>query len=83
MDGGAAYEAYVQSYRREVQLADKCRQVESAISILDQLVTIFTLATTNAATPSQLAQLGQLQSAITDKRKELNDMVCNSTLVYL
>ena len=51
--------------------------------ILDQLVTIFTLATTNAATPSQLAQLGQLQSAITDKRKELNDMVCNSTLVYL
>ena len=78
MDGGAAYEAYVQSYRREVQLADKCRQVESAISILDQLVTIFTLAT-----PSQLAQLGQLQSAITDKRKELNDMVCNSTLVYL
>lgn len=75
MDGGEAYEAYVLSYRRKMELVDKCRQVTAAISILDQLVTLFTLTTAITSTPSQLAQLGQLQSAIADKKKELQDMV--------
>ncbi len=75
VDGGSTYEAYIMSYRREAELAGKCRQVQAAIYTLDQLVTIFTLNTAIAATPYQLAQL---QSATADKRKELQDMV-NST----
>lgn len=72
VDGREAYEAYVLSYRRKMELVDKCT---AAIFILDQLVTLFTLTTAITSTPSQLAQLGQLQSAIADKQKELQDMV--------
>jgi CMP-N-acetylneuraminic acid synthetase len=75
VDGGESYEAYVLSYRRKVELDGKCSTVRSAISILDQFVTLFTLNSALASTPSQLVQLGQLQSAIANKRKELNDMV--------
>jgi hypothetical protein len=80
VDGGSAYQAYVQSYRREVELAGKCRQAMSAISVMDQIITIFTLTTATATTPSQLAQLGQLQSAVSDKRKELHDMVLSNSV---
>ena len=72
VDGGQSYEAYVVSYRRKVELDGKCSRVRAAISILDQFVTLFTL---NSSTPSQLVQLGQLQSAIANKRKELQDLV--------
>lgn len=75
MDGGQTYEAYVLSYRRKVELEGKCRTVRSAISVLDQFVTIFTLNPGLASTPSQLVQLGQLQTAIANKKKELQDMV--------
>lgn len=83
MDGGAGYEQYVETYRRELQLADKCTQTQSAISLLDQFVTLFTITPT-MVTPSQLAQL---QSALAEKRKELNDLVVfvisNSTLINI
>lgn len=73
--GGSAYEDYVRSFRREVELTDKCNRVKAELSSLDQLVTIFTLTTSIAAIPSHVTQLGQLQSAVSDKKKELHDMV--------
>lgn len=77
VDGGKSYEAYVQS---KVELEGKCRTVRSAISIMDQFVTILTLNSGVVGTPSQLVQLGQLQSAIANKRKELHDMVFGNSL---
>lgn len=76
VNGGAAYEAYVSSYQREVDLADKCAQVKSQICTLlqQQLMIILTLTTTNPA-PSHVTEVSQLSSAISDKRKELEDMV--------
>ena len=79
MDGGAAYEAYVLSFRKEVELADKCRQLTSLITTLDQCVTIFTLTTTIAGTPAYATHLGQLQQTISDKKEELKAMVISKS----
>lgn len=73
--GSAAYQEYVTSLRREVELAVKCDKVRDQISILDQLVTIFTLTTSIASNPSHVTYLSQLQGAILDNKKELQDMV--------
>jgi hypothetical protein len=81
VDGGAAYEAYVVSYRREVDLADKCEEVKAELITLQQQATIFTLTTAIAAMPSHLTHLGHLQSAIADKKKELLDMVTFKNLI--
>jgi hypothetical protein len=73
--GGSAYEEYVKSFRREVDLTDKCTRVRAEVSFLEQMVTIFTLTTSIAATPSHVTHLGQLQIAVSEKKKELSDMV--------
>jgi len=75
VDGGDTYEAYVRAYRRENQLADKCTQLQSLISTLEQFITILSFTTSIVANPSHVSSLGQLQAAIADKKKELQDMV--------
>ena len=76
-DGGAAYEEYRRSFRRDVELEEKARKVNEEIKVHEQLITLFMITTTTMATPnpSHVTCLGQLQSAISDKRKELQDMV--------
>lgn len=75
VDGDNAYEQYVRSYRREVELADMCDKVRAETAVLEQLVTVFTLTISIAANPSHITYLGQLQTAVSDKKKELEDMV--------
>ena len=70
--GSAVYQEYVTSFRREVELVDKCDKLKDQIAILDQLVTFFTLTISSSATSSNLAQL---QKAALDKKKELQEMV--------
>ena len=81
--GSAAYQDYVTSFWREVELADKCDKLKDQIAILGQLVTFFTLTISSSATSSNLAQL---QKAALDKKKELQEMVigkCSGTMAYL
>jgi len=73
--GNAAYQKYATSFRREVQLAEKCDTIKTQIAILHQLVTFFTLTTSIAANSSHTAYLGQLQRTISDHNKALQDMV--------
>lgn len=75
VDGGSTYEEYLKSFRREVELADKMDKVKAEITMLEQLVTIFTITCTVSANPSHGIRLGQLRSAIADKKKKLQDMV--------
>ena len=73
--GGWAYEEYVRSFRRDVELADKSNTIKAQMVFLQQLVTIYTISTSLTGNPTQVAQLDQLQSAVTDKERELQLMV--------
>ena len=73
--GSSAYQEYTKSFRREVELVDKCGKVKDQISVLNQLVSFFTLTTSVVANPTHITFLGQLQGAISNKKKELQDMV--------
>lgn len=70
--GSDAYQEYATSFRREVELAEKCEKLEDQIAFLDQLVTHFALTTSIAANPSHITYL---QSAISAKKKVLQEMV--------
>lgn len=73
--GGKAYEEYLKSFRREVELADQIDKVKVEMTMLEQLVTIFTITSTVSANPSHVTRLGQLHSAISEKKEWLQDMV--------
>ena len=75
VDGGRGYEAYVRSFRRDVELVGKSNTVKAAITLLQQLVTILTISTSSSAASNSTGYLVQLQSAIADKKRELQLMV--------
>lgn len=74
-DGGRAYEEYQRSFRRDLVLEEKIRRVNTAIRGIHNLVILFTITTTNSPSPSHAANLAHLQGTLTDKKKELDDMV--------
>ena len=80
ISGGTGYEEYVAALRRDEELIEKISKVEEEIDVLNQLITLFILTTPMAATSASghihLSQLGQFQSAASDKQQELQDMVC-------
>lgn len=73
--GSEAYQQYVTAFRRDVELEEKCDKVRTEIHTLDQLVTFFMVTASILVTPSYASNLGQLQSAMSDKKDELKDMV--------
>lgn len=74
---GAAYDEYVKSFRRKVDLEDKSINTRAEISVLHQLVSIYTVLTRNSAatSPTTITIFTQLQGELQDKMKELDDMV--------
>lgn len=66
---------YVQNNRREVELAEKMNKVKAEITMLEQLVTVFTITSSVSTNPSHVTRLGQLQSLLSGKKMALQDMV--------
>lgn len=80
--GGSGYDHYWAAVRRDLELREEMDRAKTAISVLTQLVTLFTLTT--SSNPSYAANLARLQTAVTDKQKELDDMVFNCTIhIYI
>lgn len=73
--GSEAYQEYVTAFRKDEVLAEKCADVKDEMEVLDQLVSFITLTASVSATPFQIGHLGQLQSALSTKKKELKDLV--------
>ena len=74
-DGGRTYEEYQRASRRDLELKDEIRSIQSAIRVLQQLITLFTITATTSLNPSHASNLAHLQSAMIDKGKELDKMV--------
>lgn len=79
IQGGLEYEHYRRTLRRDLQLREEMDRAKSYVRVLQQLVTLFTLATTNTPNPSHAANLAQLQRSMVDKKKELDEMVKTNT----
>lgn len=56
--GGGEYEQYRSSVRRDLESKEKKDKVKTSIRVLQQLVTLFTLATTNPPNPSYANKFG-------------------------
>ena len=75
MDGGRTYNAYLKSWQKKVELEERILKAKIDIRIMEQLLTVFVVASSVSPNPTVVTRLGQLQSDISEKNKELHDMV--------
>ena len=72
VDGGTTYNEYMALRHRNDALEEKIDRAKVQIQQLEQLVTIFTVSTSNPATTARLVQL---QNFVRDRKKVVQDMV--------
>ncbi len=60
-------------------MGDQVTRAKAEITGLEQLVTIFTISSSVSTNPSLPSHLGQLHTLPLRKKKELQDMVTDST----
>lgn len=83
IDSGSTYNKYIKDLERSSKLDEEIEKLKAELRVLEQLVTIFTIASSVSSTPSTTTRLGQLHSALNEKKKAMQDKVLMHTHMLL
>ena len=75
IDGGKTFNDYIKAWERKVELEDGILIAKADLNIMEQLLTVFTIASSVSPNPTVNTRLVDLQNDTAAKRKQLNDMV--------
>ena len=75
LDGGRTYTNYIKAWERKVDVEDGILKLKTDLNVMEQLLTVFIIASTVSPNPTVNTRLPELQSDISTKKRELNDLV--------